>query len=229
MFVLMSRILPVRPLVYDSLRHLSAGKARIVSCKSQSEARMIDTDLLQAKFNAALTYEDYLRTGTPEQQRRWDGVYQATQLTPSQRQLVAGMTRTTPILVVSGIWCGDCVEQCPLVARIAEANPGKLKLRFVDRDQHADLSQKLRINGGDRVPVALFMAEDFILCSIYGDRTLSRYRVLAQKNLGAACPIGITVPPADQIAATLQDWVNEVERIQLMLRLSSRLRQRHGD
>jgi hypothetical protein len=31
------------------------------------------------------------------------------------------------------------------------------------------------------------------------------------------------------MAATLQDWVDEVERIQLMLRVSPRLRQKYGD
>jgi hypothetical protein len=36
-------------------------------------------------------------------------------------------------------------------------------------------------------------------------------------------------PPPDELAATLQDWINELERVQLMLRLSPRLRQKHND
>jgi hypothetical protein len=31
------------------------------------------------------------------------------------------------------------------------------------------------------------------------------------------------------MAATLQEWLNEFERIQLMLRISPRLRQKYGD
>jgi hypothetical protein len=31
------------------------------------------------------------------------------------------------------------------------------------------------------------------------------------------------------MAATVQDWLDEIERVQLMLRLSGRLRQKHGD
>jgi len=34
---------------------------------------------------------------------------------------------------------------------------------------------------------------------------------------------------ADELNATLQDWLNEFERVQLLLRLSTRLRQIHGD
>jgi hypothetical protein len=37
------------------------------------------------------------------------------------------------------------------------------------------------------------------------------------------------VPDAEETAATLQDWLDEFERVQLMLRLSTRLRQKHGD
>ena len=133
------------------------------------------------------------------------------------------------VLVVSGIWCGDCVQQCPLLHRIAEANPTAIDLRLVDRDAHRDLAERIRVNGGDRVPVALFLAEDFEFCAAFGDRSLHRYRALARSQLGASCPIGIAPPDQDELAATLGDWVNEFERVQLMLRLSPRLRRKHGD
>ena len=184
---------------------------------------------LSDKFAAALPYADYVRTGTDEQQRRWQQVYDAAKLTAPQIQLVSGFSRTMNVLIVSGVWCGDCVQQCPLLARVAEANPMKVRLRFVDRDQHRDLIEPLRINGGDRVPVAAFLAEDFEPCAVFGDRTLARYRALAAKQLGAACPIGVVAPDADEMRQTLQDWLNEFERVQLMLRLSARLRQKHGD
>jgi thioredoxin-like negative regulator of GroEL len=170
-----------------------------------------------------------VKTGTDEQQRRWKQVYDAARLTSEQVKRVGDFSRAMNVLIVSGIWCGDCVQQCPLLQRITEANTACIHLRLLDRDQHRDLSQQLRINAGDRVPVVLFLAEDFELCGIFGDRTLNRYRALAAKHLGAACPLAILPPDYDELAATLQDWLNEFERIQLMLRLSARLRQTHGD
>jgi len=181
------------------------------------------------KFDAALSYDEYVATGTEEQRRRWRQVHDLARLDDAQRRIVGGFVREMNVLVVSGIWCGDCVQQCPLLARVAEANPAKVRLRFVDRDQHRDLIEPLRINGGDRVPVAAFLAEDFEPCAVFGDRTLARYRALAAKQLGAACPIGVVAPDADEMRQTLQDWLNEFERVQLMLRLSARLRQKHGD
>jgi thiol-disulfide isomerase/thioredoxin len=189
----------------------------------------MNADQLKSEFHLAKPYTDYLATGTDEQRRRWTAIYDAARLTPQQSELVKGFTREMYVLIVSGIWCGDCVEQCPLLQRIAEANPAKVHLRLCDRDERKELSTQLRLNGGDRVPVALFCSEDFELCGLYGDRTLHRYRALALKFLGAACPTGIGGPDPDEVGSTLADWLNEFERIQLMLRLSPRLRQRYGD
>lgn len=189
----------------------------------------MQASFLAEKFAAALPYDRYVRTGNDEQQRRWQQVYAAAQLSGVQKQLVAGFVRDMKVLIVSGIWCGDCVQQCPLLQRIAEANPSRIDLRLLDRDEHRDLTDKVHINAGDRVPVALFLAEDHELCSVFGDRTLNRYRALAARHLGPSCPTGILAPAADELAATLQDWLDEFERVQLMLRLSARLRQKHND
>lgn len=189
----------------------------------------MDAQYFSKKFTAGLTYSEYLQTGTEEQRRRWQQVYDAAQITEPQQNLLNGFQRQINLLIISGIWCGDCVQQCPLIARIAEACPKKIYLRLVDRDQHRDLAEQFRLNGGDRVPVVLFLSEDFEFCSAYGDRTLNRYRAFAKKYLGPACPTGITGPDTDELTATMSDWVAEIERVQLMLRISPRLRQKHND
>jgi hypothetical protein len=189
----------------------------------------MNTPFLKTKFSAALPYAEYVATGSEEHQRRWHQAMDASSLTQAQSALLASFTREMNILVVSGIWCGDCATQCPLLQRIALGNPGRIHLRILDRDLHKDLSSQLVINGGVRVPVAIFMAEDFEHCSIYGERPLSRYRVLAKKQLGESCEIAIAPPDTNEHANTLQDWLNEFERIQLMLRISPRLRKKHND
>ena len=189
----------------------------------------MDAKFFSDQFSHAHTYDTYVRTGTGEQQRRWKDVYDAAALTSAQRALVAGFPRDMKVLVISGIWCGDCITQCPLIQRIAEGNRARINLRFIDRDQHLDLAERFKINGGLRVPVGIFLSEDFELCAAMGDRTLTRYRALAAERLGAACPTGIVPPGGAEVASTLADWVNEFERVQLMLRLSPRLREKHGD
>ena len=86
-----------------------------------------------------------------------------------------------------------------------------------------------RITQPEHHPAALLASEDFQQVGWYGDRTLSKYRQLARDQLGPSCPTGIGAPDRDLLAAVTQDWMDEFERVQLLLRLSSRLRQLHGD
>jgi len=189
----------------------------------------MDAAYLKSKHDVGLGYADYLATGTPDQQANWTQLYDQLQLTEAQLSLAGSFVREMKVIAVSGIWCGDCVQQGPLIQRIADANPGKIDLKWVDRDEHLDLQEQMKVCGGNRVPVVVFAAEDFEPVSWFGDRTLNRYRHLAAQNLGGACPLPGAPVPEDVTAATLQDWLDEFERVHLVLRLSTRLRQRHGD
>ena len=121
------------------------------------------------RFASALPYDRYLQTGSEEQQRRWTQVYDLAHLTGAQQQLVGGFERDMKILVYSGIWCGDCVQQGPLIHRIAQGNTAKIDLRFIERPMSDELPEDLRINGGSRVPIVLFFSEDWDWCATAGD------------------------------------------------------------
>ena len=190
---------------------------------------MMKASYFADQFPSALSYEHYLQGGTEEQRRRWTQVYDAAHLTEAQIQLARGFVREMKILIFSGIWCGDCVQQCPLIQHIAEANREKIDLRFIERPKDGELFPELRINGGSRVPVVLFFSEDNQWCATAGDRTINRYRALAVSKLGPVCPTGIVAPDKNELDATLADWMSEVERVQLMLRLTPRLREKYQD
>lgn len=198
---------------------------------------MVTPQTLKAHFTSALPYDAYVASGSADQQQSWRASHARVSLTPRQRGLVEAFERRVNILVLSGTWCGDCVQQCPMLDHLARVKPAPessadapgVDLRFADRDTHHELSQALMICGGRRVPTAIFMNEDFEFVSILGDRTLSRYRSIAARQLGPSCPLpGAPLPP-DEAAATLEDWAQELERVHLLLRLSAKLRERHGD
>jgi len=75
----------------------------------------------------------------------------------------------------------------------------------------------------------LFLAEDGSPCGRYGDRALAKYRDMAAALEGAACPTGLVAPSRSLLTDVTQEWLDQFERVQLMLRLSPRLRQKHGD
>jgi thiol-disulfide isomerase/thioredoxin len=190
---------------------------------------MLTPSFVRPHFDAGLSYERYVASGTPDQKTKWADFHARVVLTPAQRTLVAGFTRRVNVLVVSGLWCGDCVQQCPMLARLAEANPGAVDLRFVDRDAHKELSDAVMICGGNRVPTVIYLNEDDEFVGLSTDKSLSRLRAVASRSLGASCPVPGAPVPADEIAATLQDWCLDLEKAHLLVRLSAKLRQRHGD
>src|SRR5512140_660342 len=112
-------------------------------------------------FLGSLKYDEFLKAhGSAVHADRWQSVHGRAVLSNSQRTLVSGFTRQMNVLCLAGAWCGDCVNQCPLLQRVAEAN-SRIELRFLDRDANPDVQAELRINGGNRVPVVVFLSEDF--------------------------------------------------------------------
>ncbi len=184
---------------------------------------------LRRVFESGLPYADYLNTGTDHQRASWEAVRERAVLSEAQRGMLAGFVREVNILAVSGIWCGDCVQQLPFLEAFRAANPDRINLRYIDRDEHADFASTITICSGNRVPFVVFLNEDFDFLSLFGDRSLSRYRAMAARQLGPSCPIPGASVTQDELEATLADWLAEVERAHLICRLSPKLRGRHAD
>lgn len=193
------------------------------------DCSLTDAAYLKLKHGDGLAYNAYLATGTDAQREGWGKIYHQVALSADQQALLGGFVREIKVLAVSGIWCGDCVRQGPMLQKIAEASNGKVDLKWLDRDEHLDLQEKVKVCGGNRVPVVIFAAEDFELVGYEGDKLLSRYRAMAKSALGPNCPLPGAPVPQDELDAELADWVDAFERVHLLLRLSGRLRKRHGD
>lgn len=184
---------------------------------------------LQKKWPAGLGYSQFLeKYASPEQLRRWQATHREIQLTEPQMALLSGFQREMLVAVVAGAWCGDCIQQCPIFDIFASHSP-RLQIRYFDRDDHGDLADELSICGGRRVPSVLFMAEDGAACGRYGDRTLAKYRDSASSLMAGTCPTGLIPEEKSLQSRVIQEWLDQFERVQLMLRLSPRLRQIHGD
>lgn len=192
-------------------------------------SRMLSPDAFRLKHSQGLDYRAYVASGTPDQQENWARAHARVGLTPEQQALIASFTRQIHVLVTSGLWCGDCAAQVPMFDHIQRANSVKVSLRMLDRDKHKDLAEAIKICGGLRVPTAVFLNEDFEFLALLGDGTLSRYRAKAEKQLGASCPLPGAEVPDDESRATMQEWVDQIERAHLIARLSPRLRGRHED
>lgn len=95
------------------------------------------------------------------------------------------------------------------------------------------VAKELSICGGPRVPVLVFMSEDWHECERFGERTLATYREKARKQFaslqGASCPTGLLVPEKEAHKANVAEWLGHFERVQWMLLTSPRLMKMHGE
>ena len=187
------------------------------------------SDLFRRAFQGASAYPDYLATGNDREQAAWTRAEAAIPALPDDagtRLDPAG--RIVNVLCLSGIWCGDCVRSVPIVARLAEAAGPSVDVRLVDRDAIPELRDELRVLGAMRVPMVVFLTEDFHEIGRWGDRPLTVYREKAATELGAACPLPGSAD-GGALAAESDEWLDVFERMILMARLAPPLRARHGD
>ena len=186
-------------------------------------------DLWRAAFEQANDYETYLSDSPDKHSERWVNMArELPALSEEQIGRLRGYGRRLNVLVSSGVWCGDCVRQVPMLRQITEAGDS-IDLRIIDREANERLREELRIVGALRVPMVVFLSEDFWEVQRAGDRSLTAYRGKAQREVGAACSLGVIAPPPDELAAEQAEWVDLFEQALLKLRLSPPLRERYGD
>ncbi len=190
---------------------------------------LMTATILREAFQQGLSFKEFIEAGEEHHQQQWHERFGRLELDQVQAARIEPFIRPMKILCLTGQWCGDCALQGAALQRIAEAAGDLVELRFIPRsDEFAELIVANRINDGYRVPLTWFMAEDFHPCARFGDRTLSRYRSMARKTLGDDAPV-IAEQPEDPVREVLEEMLDEVERVQWLLRLSPRLRELHGD
>ena len=112
------------------------------------------------RFEQGLTYAQY-RAQMTRNQQRFDETERTVALAPEDVQFFKSLPQTLHVLVLAEDWCGDVINNLPLLGRLAEAS-GKLNLRVFLRDQNLDLMDQFLKDGQHRsIPVFAFFDEDF--------------------------------------------------------------------
>jgi thiol-disulfide isomerase/thioredoxin len=179
-------------------------------------------------FAIAKPYDDFIGESDQEKAARWrETSERLPELTPGQVERLRGWGRKLNVLMYGGIWCGDCARQGPMLKKLADAAGEGVRLRVIDREASEELQDELRILGALRVPMVVFLTEDFWEAGRFGDRLLTVYRAKASREIGRGQPQGVLSPRA--LETEMDEWVNIFERMLTMVRLSPPLRRRHGD
>lgn len=188
----------------------------------------VRSDFWKRHYEAAQDYGTWLSSSDPEMAQRWvDTEKRVPPLTPEQVERLQGYDREMKVLVYAGIWCGDCSRAGSMLKQIVETCGEKVSLRFIDREASQELKDELRLLGATRVPVLVFLSEDYWEVGRFGERVITVYRAKAAREIGRSYRAGILSPSA--LADEQAEWVDIFERMLIMLRLSPPLRRRHGD
>jgi len=179
-------------------------------------------------WELAKNYDSYMEAAKPAEKQKWFERNERTpHLTTEQKERLEGYNRELNVLVYSGTWCGDCSRQVPMFLKMAEAAGDKVSVKLIERETSEELMEELRILGAFRVPVVVFLTEDFWEVGRFGDRLLSVYRTKAAREIGRGSDLGQLSP--NSLSRELADWVDIFERMLVMVRLSPPLRRKHKD
>ncbi len=112
------------------------------------------------RFEQGLTYDEYKAQMTRNQER-FAANEQALVLTPQDVAAFKNLPQPLNVLVIAEDWCGDVINNLPILGRIA-AESGKLNLRVFLRDQNLDLIDQYLNQGKFRsIPVFVFFDDQF--------------------------------------------------------------------
>jgi hypothetical protein len=178
-------------------------------------------------WEMAIPYDEFVETD-PETGKRWKDI--AERLPPLSDEQLARLqdyNRIVNVLMYGGVWCMDCARQGPIIRQISDVCGNSVNLRIIDRDTSEELKDELRILGATRVPIVVFLSEDFWEVDRFGDRTLTVYRSKAARDIGRGTDGGIMSPKGLQ--AQVDEWSDMFERVLIMLRLAPPLRRRYND
>ena len=112
------------------------------------------------RFEQGLTYEQF-KAGMTRNAERFAANEQAFQPEPKDVQAFKDLPQALPVLVLAEDWCGDVIDNLPILGRLAQES-GKLDVRIFLRDQNLDIMDQYLKQGQFRsIPVFVFFDEGF--------------------------------------------------------------------
>lgn len=175
------------------------------------------------RFEQGMTYEQYTAQMTRNQER-FAANERDLRLEPADLAPFEALARPLNVLVLAEDWCGDVIDNLPILGGIARQT-GKLDLRVFLRDQNLDLIDQYLNQGQFRsIPVFAFFDENFDELGYFVERpaSVTARRASQRREVSAEHPeFGDPTTPIAQVP--------EEVRTQLMQALADRRAVSRGD
>jgi hypothetical protein len=153
------------------------------------------------RFALGLTYEEFKARMTRNQER-FAANERDVRLDPADVAAFAALPRPVHVLVLAEDWCGDVIDNLPVLGRAAQES-GKLDLRVFLRDENLDLIDQYLKQGQFRsIPVFAFFDDEFRPLGHFTERpdSVTARRLQRRRDLYDQHPeFGALGTPADQL------------------------------
>ena len=152
--------------------------------------------ITQERFAQGLTYTAYKEQMTRNRERL-EGNEQALALSGDDLAFFARLAQPVNVLVLAEDWCGDVINNLPVLARLAEASD-QLNMRIFLRDQNLDIMDQYLKEGQFRsIPVFVFFDQNFHELGYWIERParISELVGAMRSELFASDPLLSQLPP----------------------------------
>lgn len=135
-------------------------------------------------FESGRTYADWVQQGdAPDNRRRIEANLHRTELKQDVATRLGALSRRVYIVAIAEDWCGDVVRHVPVLQRMAAMSPN-LAVRYISREQRPDIFVRYLTNGGEAIPIFVFLNDTFTECGNWGPMPSACREVIAR---GKAC------------------------------------------
>src|SRR3712207_337617 len=122
--------------------------------------RQAPAPVTRERFEQGLTYDAY-KTSMTRNRERFIANEETLELSDDDLEFFQRLPRPLNVLVLAEDWCGDVINNLPVLGGLAAAT-GKLDLRVFPRDEHPDIMDQYLHHGQFRsIPVFVFFDDDF--------------------------------------------------------------------
>jgi hypothetical protein len=136
-----------------------------------------------AIFAAGLPYEQWIAAADPAQRERIEQGRRSLALEPPLEAWLGALARPVHVAAIAEDWCGDVVRHVPVLQLLADHAP-QLRVRYLSREQSREAFARFLVNGGEAIPVFVFLNDSFVECGHWGPMSAAGKEWIAR---GKAC------------------------------------------
>jgi hypothetical protein len=170
--------------------------------------------LAEEQVNEGMTVSPHLLDYTKLNLQRMKRLDKTIELRPEVTSVLEKLSRNLIWIVITEGWCGDAAQNVPVLAKIAEAAAGKIKLEFALRDQNLELMDLYLTNGGRSIPKLIcFDAETQTEAGTWGPRPATAQELFMRlKNEGI---------PKEEFITAIHNWYTSDKTQSMQLELAN--------